>query len=79
MDTNMEQKPEMKNSIIVHMEKEGKVISANEITAEAADEMKEFIRKIYVNETGGITIILGVELFSPKPEDDDLDWEQTLI
>jgi hypothetical protein len=44
--------------------KDEEIISAGEITTEAANKMKEFITDIYTNETGGITIILQVELFN---------------
>jgi hypothetical protein len=55
---------ELKNFIICRLMKDEEIISAGEITTEAANKMKEFITDIYINETGGITIILQVELFN---------------
>ena len=55
---------ELKNFIICRLMKDEEIISAGEITTEAANKMKEFITDIYTNETGGITIILQVELFN---------------
>jgi hypothetical protein len=68
----MENTIEKQNTIIVHMIKEERVISANQITAEAANEMKEFITQIFTNESGGLTIILEVRLFNEETEDKDV-------
>ena len=68
---NMENTIEKQNTIIVRMMREEKVISANEITAEAANEMKDFITEIFTNKTGGLTIILEVRLFNKETEDTD--------
>jgi hypothetical protein len=68
----MENIIEKQNTIIVHMIKEERVISANQITAEAANEMKEFITQIFTNESGGLTIILEVRLFNEETEDKDV-------
>jgi len=68
----MENTIEKQNTIIVHMIKEERVISANQITAEAANEMKEFITNIFTNESGGLTIILEVRLFNEETEDKDV-------
>lgn len=68
----METTIEKQNTIIVHMIKEERVISANQITAEAANEMKEFITNIFTNESGGLTIILEVRLFNEETEDKDV-------
>jgi hypothetical protein len=67
----MENTIEKQNTIIVRMMREEKVISANEITAEAANEMKDFITEIFTNKTGGLTIILEVRLFNKETEDTD--------
>jgi hypothetical protein len=55
---------EEKNFIICRLMKDEEVISASELTTEAANKMRDFITDIYTNETGGITIILQVELFN---------------
>jgi len=68
----METTIEKQNTIIVHMIKEERVISANQITAEAANEMKEFITNIFTNESGGLTIILEVRLFNEETEATDV-------
>ena len=67
----MENTIEKQNTIIVRMMREERVISANEITADAANEMKDFITEIFTNESGGLTIILEVRLFNKETEDTD--------
>lgn len=53
----------MKNYIILRTEKEGKVITATEITAEQGLQLKEYITDIFTNQSGGISIIITIELF----------------
>lgn len=53
----------MTNYIILRTEKEGKVITASNITAEEALHLKDYITDIFTNQSGGISIIITIELF----------------
>jgi len=70
MENELENKKEMENYFILRMKKDGVIISGNQITAEAANAMIDFITEVYVNETGGITIMLDVELFNETKGED---------
>lgn len=52
----------MENFVIIHAKKDGKVIFATNTTIESAYEMKNYITDMYVNETGGFTIIIEISL-----------------
>ena len=54
----------MINYIILHLVKDGEVIIAKNITPDEASRIAEYSKKIYVNETGGITTILEIHLFN---------------
>jgi len=54
----------MKNYIILHLVKDGEVIIARRLSLTEASQIPEYTSKMYVNETGGITIVLVVELFN---------------
>jgi hypothetical protein len=69
---------EEKNFIICRLMKDEEVISASELTTEAANKMRDFITDIYTNETGGITIILQVELFNDTDNEVELKIEDLL-
>ena len=69
---------ELKNFIICRLMKDEEIISAGEITTEAANKMKEFITDIYTNETGGITIILQVELFNNTDNNTEIKIEDLI-
>jgi hypothetical protein len=70
MENQLEIKKEMENYFILRMKKDGVIISGNQITAEAANAMIDFITEVYENETGGITINLDVELFNETKGED---------
>ena len=52
----------MENFVIIHTKQNGKVIFATNTTIESAYEMRNYITDMYVNETGGFTIIIEITL-----------------
>jgi len=57
-----------KNFYILHLMKGKKVVKAFELLSEDLMEFKEYITDIYGNETGGITIVITIELLDDTEE-----------
>ena len=57
-----------KNFYILHLMKGERVVKAFELLSEDLMEFKEYITDIYGNETGGITIVITIELLDDTEE-----------
>jgi len=61
-----------KNFYILHLMKGDRVIRAFNLLSQDLMEFKEYITDIYENETGGITIVITIELFDDTEETIDV-------